>query len=599
MHPSVPPSPSSGDAARPRFCTSCGTPLGDGRFCGGCGSPADTASPTLPPVTVPAQHQPEQAPASQPAAGDAADTVVLPLPPLPPVEAIEPVAPAAPPAPPLSGLTWHDVPPDEPTPADEVLVPDEEQTSPPGRRRATVAVAGVLALVVLAGGGWAGVRYLQDGDVRRALAASTTAFNGVVRDLSGAGDVGQVAAAAATADGAADRVEQAAQRLSAGAGEAAVVRDHLEAEKAVLIALAALAPLEEDTLKTWSAAYAALAAAVEQESASRADLRRVRAGAASDLGDVEAMLDRLTATVSPALAEDATGEAGRLARALDAAEKTADLRSLATTSAAEATAARSAAQTLPEGEGKQVLGGYADVLAAVADLAQVDGESASVWKAARAEMAAAFRSVSASADAPALDVQARQALASADGVVAAATAAFADWRAKTDAAVEARAADGEDLKEYAAFFRTQTKSYEQLRQDLSTFTARVEDPGADVSYAEGYAFLSQAGEDRRLVRDTLVGTSVPDGAQEAHSEVVAAIDRAISAVQSAYDGLEQSQDCFEDCPYYRDTTGWQTFLSESDAISKGYARALTRWDASVVAAERAISNRPLPPKPSV
>ena len=94
---------------------------------------------------------------------------------------------------------------------------------------------------------------------------------------------------------------------------------------------------------------------------------------------------------------------------------------------------------------------------------------------------------------------------------------------------------------------------------------------------------------------------VPAGVRDAHQDMVSAIDRAISAVQSAYDGLEQSQDCndTDECPYYRDTPGWAWFQSESDAISKQYTQAMTAWEAAAGAEKAAINNRALPAKPQV
>ncbi len=193
------------------------------------------------------------------------------------------------------------------------------------------------------------------------------------------------------------------------------------------------------------------------------------------------------------------------------------------------------------------------------------------------------------------------ALGSADKVVSAAAAAIADWKAKTAAAIKDRDADAESLESYASFFRSQVKTYEQLRVDLGRFTDRVEDPTTDVSYFEAYQFLSQAAEDRQFVRDAMVGMDVPAGVRGAHQSMVSAIDRAISAVQSAYDGLEQSQDCYynDECPYYRDTSGWQRFQSESEAISKSYSSAMSKWEGAAAAEKAAITNRTLPAKPAV
>ena len=63
------------------------------------------------------------------------------------------------------------------------------------------------------------------------------------------------------------------------------------------------------------------------------------------------------------------------------------------------------------------------------------------------------------------------------------------------------------------------------------------------------------------------------------------------------DGLEQSEDCFFECTCSRDTTGWQRFLSESDAITKGCTTAMARWESTASASAAAVANRPQPPRP--
>ena len=203
-----------------------------------------------------------------------------------------------------------------------------------------------------------------------------------------------------------------------------------------------------------------------------------------------------------------------------------------------------------------MLTGYAAALGALADLSKINAESAGGWTGTRAKLAQTFGQVAAAAGSTGganVRVVLGSALDGADKVIGAAAAAIADWKAKTDAAIKDRQTDTESLEECASFFRSQAKTFEQLRQDLSGFTARVEDPNADVSYGEAYEFLSQAAIDRRNVRDTMVAMDVPAGVRGAHQDIVSAIDRAISAVQSAYDGLEQSQDCndTDECPYYR------------------------------------------------
>lgn len=575
LSPSLP-----GAAARARFCTSCGAPSGGGRFCGGCGAPQDAAAQPV----VPAQ------PAEAPHVDDpetVADTVVL----QPRAATVEP----EPTEPDLLGLTWSE---------EEVVAPAAAVDRRWTRKRSGLVVAGVVAAAALTGGGFVGVQYLGDSGLRTALSSSTRDFNAVVAGVSQAKDVEQVATAADAAEPAADRIDGALDRLgrTTGARETAV-RRQLEAERTLLLAVSQLQSVASEPLASWGAAHADVSAAVQGEEATRDALATHHASSAAGLADTEAMLAAVTGAVGPALVEDATAESAKLLESLRSARTTGDLRKLGDAAAPEQAAVEAAAQALPAGDGKQVLVGYAAALDALSNLSTLDGERTGSWAGTRAALAQTFGQVASAAGSTggaSVRTVLDGALTSADTVVGKAASAMADWKAKTEAAVQARADDTQALTSYASFFRSQAKTYEQLRQDLSTFTDRVEDPTADVTYYEAYEFLSQAAQDRRDVRDLMVGMDVPAEVRTAHQEMVSAIDRAISAVQSAYDGLEQSQDCFyDDCTYYRDTPGWQRFQSESDAISKAYAGAMTRWEAAATTARSTIANRPLPAKPQV
>ena len=575
---------------RPRFCSDCGQPASAGRFCAQCGTAL--AGPLAPPATPPLVP-------SQPMVGpvDERPTVILSR---PEPALAEPVAAAYEPA--VHGDVFGDEPPFDLTWQDDDVAPAPAQSS---RKRplliggAVVAIAAVVAASVLVAG------YVGDSGMRNALASSTRDFNAVMTSLSTAADADAAAAAADSADPAADRIDSALRRLGSGSDPAhRSVVAQLEAEQGVLTAVAGLAAISSDPLATWGAAHVDVTDSLKTETASRDALARHHSGAAAELADTTLMLSKVTAAVGSALVEDATDNAARLLKGLQEAKSTADLRKLGDAAAPEQAPVSAAATALPSGAGKQVLTGYAGALGALADLSKINAESAGGWTGTRAKLAQTFGQVAAAAGSTGganVRVVLGSALDGADKVIGAAAAAIADWKAKTDAAIKDRQTATESLEEYASFFRSQAKTYEQLRQDLSGFIARVEDPNADVSYGEAYEFLSQAAIDRRNVRDTMVAMDVPAGVRGAHQDMVSAIDRAISAVQSADDGLEQSQDCSytDECPYYRDTPGWARFQSESDAISKQYTRAMTDWEAAAAAEKAAINNRALPAKPQV
>ena len=556
-----------------RFCTSCGLAAGQGQFCGACGN-------ALPPALYAAIP-------TQPEMGEQ-ETIVLQRPVIDlddrPTQSTEL----------LPGVDWAD---------EEPVVDGGTPFRRLDRRKGALIGGGVLVAGALIAGGITGQQYLADGDVRRALDSASTDFNGVVRALASASDLPQVTAAAEGADAAASRLQRVADGLNGDDRMRTAVRAQVESERAVLLSVAQLSTLASDPLKTWGAAHADLTQAMTAEQETRQALSGLDSGAVQDLASTAPVLSKVAAAVGPALVEDATDESTRLLKSLDSVAKTADLRKLGDAAAPEQVAVAAAAKALPEGDGRQVLTGYSSALASLAGLSKLTAESTGGWAATRAELAQTFGQVAASAGTSGANVRVvlDSALNSADGVVAAATAGIADWKAKTDAAVKARSADAEALSTYTSSFRAATKSYEQLRQDLSAHLKRGEDLANNVTYNEDYAFLSMAIAERRGVRDQLISSDVPAPVEGAHSAVVAAIDRSISAVQAAYDGLEQSQDCdyTEDCTYYMDTPGWQRFLSESDGISKAYSSAISKWDGAVASAKVTIEARKLPAKPEL
>lgn len=555
-----------------RFCTSCGQAAGQGQFCGGCGNALPTLSSAIP-------NQPDMS---------EQQTIVL-------QRQVEDLREAPSDATELlPGADWAD---------EEPALDGGSPSRRLDRRRGAMIGGGVLLAGALIAGGITGQQYLADGDVRRALDSSSTDFNRVVRALASASDLSQVTAAAEGADASASRLQRVADGLNGDDRMRTAVRAQVDSERAVLLSVTQLSTLASDPLKTWGSAHADLTQAMTAEQGTRQALSSLDSDSVRDLASTAPVLGKVAAAVGPALVEDATDESTRLLKTLDSAATTADLRKLGDAAAPEQVAVSAAAKALPEGDGQQVLTGYSSALASLAGLSKITADSATGWTATRAELARTFGQVAASAGTSGANVRVvlDGALTSADGVVAAATAGIADWKAKTDAAVKARVVDGEALGEYASSFRAATKSYEQLRLDLSAFLDRVEDSANDVSYSEGYDTLSQAIFDRRSVRDQLNAADVPASVEGAHAAVVMAIDRSISAVQAAYDGLEQSQDCFyaEDCTYYTETPGWQRFLSESDDIGRAYSSAISRWDSSVASAKVAIGARKLPAKPAL
>ena len=569
---------------RSRFCGQCGSAADvDIRFCTSCG--AQLADPHAT-AALPVQTTPASAPDSTTADEGTAPTVVLPA------TAAVPEQPAAEPvdSSPLGDLGAYE---------DDVVV-DEAPAESTGRwTTRTIALVVVCALVLLGGGGYAAAGWLGGGQTRTALEESGTAFNGVVAAFAGAKDVDGVAAAAASAQPAAQRI--AGHWRALDAAKDGVVVAQLKAEETLLLALAGLADVATEPLKTWGSQHEPIAGAVAAESESRAELARIDGDRAGDLADTAAMLTSVTAAVGTELAADATSRAGELLTTLGNATSTAGLRSIAAEAAEEKPAVAAALPALSADSGKPVLEAYDRVLAAFGPLSEIDGERTGGWAGARGDLASAYAqlaTVSEGTSGAGLTTQSTAVLAAVDKVVDGAAGAIADWKAAHDAAVQARNADAAALESYTADFRAEIKSYELLRKDLQAFFDRVQDPNVSVYYYEAYNALDDAAEARRSVRAALTSLRVPEGLRAEHDRAVAVVTRAINAVQASYDGLSQAQDCFEYC-FYRDTPGFKRFQSESDGISKEYAAAIAAWESAAEATKASVTNRALPPKPEV
>lgn len=560
------------------FCTACGLQATGGAFCAGCGSRLAQTSAAVPVPRDGVIDLTEQRTIELPRQDRRTDEpVARPL--------VEPVQPSA--APPPQSTA-------EPEPTGSPLG-WARRTS---RGRAAVVAVAVLVVVALVGGALLAVSYFGDRDVRSALTASQAPYGAVLNDLAGADDVAAVLAVASRAASLAPTLEGRARGLSAGDDAfARASTAQLQAEAAVLAAVGSLTGLGETPLETWGAAHPALTEALDAEDTNRSALAPHDAGAVRDLPEAGTVLAGLASAVAPQLSSDAAGQARLLLSRLESATRTAELRDLAGTAAAQRTALDAAVVTLPDGPDKSTLSGMSTALASLGELGDVSGENPSAWEGSRAGVSAGITQLAQGSGDTALAASLPTALAAVDRVVGQAAAAITDWRAQIAAATEARDSDALALKEYADSFRGSMARYAQLRQDLQTFTARVEDPNTFVSPYDGFTYMSSAAEDRQAIRDSLNWMTVPSEARGAHTDVVGVIDRSIRAVQSGYDGLEQWWYC-TDCDY-RETPGWVTFQKESDAITTSFGSSVEEWESAVAGATASITNRELPSKPDV
>lgn len=525
----------------------------------------------------------------------------------------------------------------------------------PVRRRSWPArlVSLVVVLAVLAAAAVVGLRWTGDADLRRALASSTRDFNGALNALATARTAAKAATAAGSAAAAAEAVERAAGDLGPVRSQRErVVAQQLRAEADLLRALGALDGVAATPLATWGSAHARLSDALEAEESTRRALRAHHRGAAARLADPRRAVASVAAALAPALVEDATGASTRLLKQLREAGTTGDLRALGAAAAVDQPAVAAAAAALPPGEQARTLTGFSDALAALSELARIDGERAGGWALTRGELARTFGGLADSGAPGAGNVRAvlGDALTSADAVIATAAVAIAGWRADTQRALAARTADAARLDEHATAVRVQLAAFDALQAELSAFARAAGETDSTTTAVEASSFLLGAAEARAAVIAEL-GLRIPPAVT---AEVPAAVDPAdpaaaapgpaatapaptpaapapgapapgtgtpaapalglpdpvLTAGQSLVAVLQQSQaqtsaagealaNCADACGDFRQTPAWRTLLSASFGTASAYASALEQWEAAVKTAADDIANRPLPAKPDV
>lgn len=175
---------------------------------------------------------------------------------------------------------------------------------------------------------------------------------------------------------------------------------------------------------------------------------------------------------------------------------------------------------------------------------------------------------------------------------------LSSWRAEVERINSDKNMRRGALASYGDAVRAELRRYTELRNELQAFSTRLEDPNAFVTYDEAYATLADASAGRRSVRDALAGLRPPASATAAHQGLIDTINVAIAAVQQAVDGVRQDQrGGFY--TYYRDTPGWEGFVSRSSDITRSYASAVAAWEKQIAAETGVIDAIATPSAPSV
>lgn len=154
---------------------------------------------------------------------------------------------------------------------------------------------------------------------------------------------------------------------------------------------------------------------------------------------------------------------------------------------------------------------------------------------------------------------------------------------------------------YEQGVRSNLAQYAGTRSDLQRWINGVESYGA--TFAEAYSELAQQKEARQQVRSQLAALTPPVALAGSHNRVLAVIDQAIDALDSASEGLNQLQHSRASFygPYdsYDETPSWREFRSASDRISAEFPAAQAAWERDAAAYIKQLKSGTPPERPSV
>ncbi len=160
-----------------------------------------------------------------------------------------------------------------------------------------------------------------------------------------------------------------------------------------------------------------------------------------------------------------------------------------------------------------------------------------------------------------------------------------------------RAAELAEVEGFLAQFDGVVERYSTARGELSNWIDGVDAHGA--SFNEAYQVLYQQAERRRQLRDELAALDAPADFAPDQAALLAVMDQAVDATESASRGIEEYQFDFN-WRYlsYDETPGWRTFEAETAEISDAYSSALAAYEArKQEVVERLSEKKPLPPLP--
>lgn len=139
--------------------------------------------------------------------------------------------------------------------------------------------------------------------------------------------------------------------------------------------------------------------------------------------------------------------------------------------------------------------------------------------------------------------------------------------------------------------------YSSARGELSEWIDNVDQYGS--SFNAAYSKLDQQVELRNQLRSELAALTPPDPFGADQAALLAVMDRAVTATQDAYRGIEEFQFDFNyRYLYYYDTPGWRSFEAQTDEISDSYEAALAAYESRKTDVVKRLEKRvPLPELP--
>ena len=259
---------------------------------------------------------------------------------------------------------------------------------------------------------------------------------------------------------------------------------------------------------------------------------------------------------------------------------------------------------------EQLLQAQLALLSALEPLADLDESTVGKWRSHRRGIRAAVRQVARAQPAVAELDLAREntvwgpvltwSLANADAVVAKASRRLRQWRSRVQRVRRERRAALAAVAGYESGVRGYLATYDGLGTELDDWIRKVDTEGA--TFSDAHKFLGSASTARQRVRDGIAALDAPAAVASTHASLLAFIDRALAAVDSARAGVsEVERDSKGKRRYsdYMDAPGWQRFRSESNAADSKSAAARSTWQEAVAHEVEQIESIKPPKRPDV